>query len=92
MRIDGTYIAPNGLPEAVPPAGKGVKGGPASASTSKPGQDFQAPPNPYIQKAAACEDVSTQAVAEARELLAQGKLDSVEFLQRAAQSILDLGI
>jgi hypothetical protein len=38
------------------------------------------------------QDVNKQAVADARELLKSGKLDTPDAARRAAESMLDLGI
>ncbi|KPK86769.1 MAG: hypothetical protein AMJ81_00465 [Phycisphaerae bacterium SM23_33] len=46
---------------------------------------------PYVGMAMAGQEVEHAAVAEARKLLLEGKLDTPEAARRAAQAILDLG-
>ncbi len=91
MRIDGTYnVEPRRL-------------GDAQASARRDGQVVQpaakvpigaATPAraPLIAQAAAVEEVNSQAVVEARRLLASGELDTLEAAARAAKAIVDLGL
>lgn len=60
-------------------------GEPAGASA---GAGFE----PYILRAADAPAVRSEAVQEARRLLASGELDTPEAVQRAAEAILRLGI
>jgi len=46
----------------------------------------------YISKASACEDVNSQAVAEAKKLLESGQLETSEAIRRVAERILSEGI
>ena len=47
---------------------------------------------PFIRKAAQLEDTDSQAVAEAKEALESGQLDTSEAAQSAAENILESGI
>ena len=47
---------------------------------------------PYIGKAAACDEVDLQAIAEAQKLLASRQLDSTEAIRRAAEAMLKFGL
>lgn len=47
---------------------------------------------PYIDSAGKVEEVNAQAVAEAKEMLASGQLQSAEAIQRAAEAILSRGL
>ena len=47
---------------------------------------------PYLRKVRACQEVNLQAVAEAKELLDTGQLDSPEAAARAAEQIISTGI
>ncbi len=46
----------------------------------------------YVRQAAGAEDIDKAAVAEAKQLLDSGQLDSPDAARRAAESILTLGI
>ena len=46
----------------------------------------------YTPKAAACEDVNLQAVAEALRLLEAGQLDTPQAARQAAENILSMGL
>ncbi len=61
----------------------------ASAANARIGE---AACKPYIQKAAACDEVNRQAVAEAKKLLESGQLDTPEAVKRAAERIVSMGI
>ena len=47
---------------------------------------------PYIQKAQATEDVNVQAIAEAKQLIADGQLDTTEAIEKLAENLLSKGI
>jgi len=70
--------------EPVPPAGQG---NPAESPSHG-----QAVPASYVEQAAEAAAVRTEAVAEARRLLASGQLDTPEAAEAAAETILTLGI
>lgn len=59
--------------------------------TGRP-QTTEAACKSYIRKAADCQDVDLQAVAEARKLLDAGQLDTSEAIARAAENIVIRGI
>lgn len=94
MRIDGTYgLGPGGLATGRAQEGK-------SKRASQPAiNDGTIPDDPeirhrhqkYLNQARTCDQVDTQAIAEARELLKSGELASPEAISRAAQAIIDLG-
>jgi len=71
-------------PEPVPPAGRGK---PNETSPEERGI-----PASYIDQAAAAPEIRSEAVAEARRLLASGELDTPEAAEAAAETILTLGI
>ena len=93
MRIDGTNW--------IPPDAPG--NGPQSVhKPSSPGDSFDARIGaddaeirsllaPYVQAAMGAEEVDEQAVAEARNLLRSGQLDTPEAARRAAEALLRLG-
>jgi hypothetical protein len=92
MRIDGTYgPGITGLPPEKTPAPQGGKAGQAAIATGAPA-DLYVAQKELIAAATAAPGINRQAVAEARELLKSGKLDTPEAAQRAAESILDQGI
>ena len=94
MRIDPTYgLGPSGTAPGGAQTGK-------PKPAAQPATDEAAiPDNPeirhryekYLKQAAAGGQVDQRAIAEARELLASGKLLSDEAVRRAAQAIIDLG-
>ena len=93
MRIDGAQgIGGQGLPEPGKPAG-GVAPAANALNSDAAAVDSQvlAGVAPYIRQANESEPVNAQAVAEARELLRNGQLDTPDAVRRAAQAILDLG-
>jgi hypothetical protein len=47
---------------------------------------------PYVKQALATEDINDQAVAEARQLLQSGQLDTPQTAARAAQAMVDFGL
>jgi hypothetical protein len=47
---------------------------------------------PFIQRAVQLDDIDTLAVAEAKEALETGRLDTTEAIQSAAENILNNGI
>jgi hypothetical protein len=94
VRIDGTYgVGIGPLPEdkgnGSPPKTDRPQGqpGPEAAQT-----DLYAPQQQYIRSASASDEINRQAVADAKELLRSGKLDTPEAAARTAEAILNLGI
>ena len=94
MRIDGPEnIGAHGLPDENLP-----KPSPAKSSDSGAVQpDSEVPTGDaayrqYILKATATEEIDLQAVAQAKELLESGQLDTPEAADRAADTILSIGI
>jgi len=92
VRIDPTNRpdAQNRLsgPNAKPPRSDGAQ--PAAQSSRL--QTAEAVHESYIRKAAACDDVDTNAVAEARRLIESGQLDTPEAIAEAAANIVARGI
>lgn len=92
MRVEGTNGAqqeglPAGKPAgAVPPRPRPTDVRPAADST----QVNPAEPS-HTQKALAAQEVDLAAVAEARRLLQEGKLDTPEAARRAAEILIDRG-
>ena len=92
MRIDGVYGPGIGgvrddngtAPKSERPEAQGGAGGEPT--------ELYAAAKQYVLSAAGAEEVNRQSVAEARELLRSGKLDSPEAARRAAEAILSLGI
>ena len=74
------------------PTPKGRPAGAPAADVSASQADGYVPQTQYVQAAKDVPDVNKQAVAEARELLKSGKLDTPEAAQRAAENMLNLGI
>jgi hypothetical protein len=92
VRIDGPYgPGIGGLPPEQAPAPKGGRPG-APADLSGAQAELYGPQKEYIRSATAAQDVNKQAVAEARELLKSGKLDTADAARRAAEAMLGLGI
>ena len=93
MRIDGPNRAempsPSEGSEVRRQAANPTDGAEASVANPRIGE---AASKPYIQKAAVCDEVNTQAVAEAKELLESGQLDTPEAAKRAAERIISMGI
>lgn len=91
MRIDGTFGPEfTNLP-------KGKAGGEKSkASTDRTapaeGLEVISEHKALVQQALATDEVNTQAVEDARQMLESGALDTPEAARRAAQNILDLGL
>ena len=90
MRVDGT----SGLD---PPASQGQPAAPARRPSAKGGAgetgegwavERPAADKALVQKAKASPEVDLKAVAEAKRLLASGRLDTPEAIRRAAEAIL----
>ena len=93
MRIDGTHgLEPQGLPDSKPPLPKTSLPGDASEAETSAESVVSRSHEPYVRQAMAADEINTQAVAEARELLQSGQLDTPEAARRAAQTIMRLGI
>ena len=93
MRIDGTSgTQPGTLPES-PAFSKQAKPSvaPQTALNSE-SQAYVSSIAPYVAAAGATDEVDSQAVLQARQLLKSGQLDTPQAATRAAQAILDLGV
>ena len=87
MRIDGTNrLAPRDLTDSAS-AAKAPKTGLADATAAGP--ELCRSAESFAKQALAVDDVNKQAVAEAKELIRSGKLDTPEAIRRTAQAILD---
>ncbi|HUT61458.1 MAG TPA: hypothetical protein VNA25_26725 [Phycisphaerae bacterium] len=93
MRVDGTHgLGPHGLPEPTGPLPKGARGGGQAGSGDAPDTvEVRSSQNRYVRLAAEAEEVNLRTVAEARELIRAGKLDTPEAIRRAAEAILRFG-
>ena len=93
MRIDGTFgIEPQGRAQReTTPAGTHRKTEPDPNRPTPDDPQIRYLQEAYLEKAATVEDINPQAVAEARELLDSGQLDTPEAVQRAVQAIFRLG-
>lgn len=93
MRINGPYgFEPPGLTNRSDKPGKSGKtddGGKTGRASG--GSLVQAAHNSFVSLALQTEEVNTQAVNEARNLLENGQLDTPEAARRTAEAILDLG-
>lgn len=96
MRIDGT-MGPEylNLPSGEGKSSKSkIFGNPDSSSKGAKidsGHEHVSAHKSLIQAALAAEEVNSKAVAEARQLLESGQLDTPEAAERAARNMLDLG-
>ena len=92
MRIDGVYgPGIGGVRDdkgTAPKAGRPEEGPGAGGEPT----ELYAAAKQYVASASGAEEVNRQSVAEARELLRSGKLDSPEAVRRAAEAIVNLGI
>jgi len=90
VRIDGTQGA--GLNDPTGGMGKYVKAPPAGDARGGEAIEFDSVQRAYAEKAAARAAVDAAAVAEARQLLESGELDTPEAAQRAADAMLSRGL
>ena len=92
MRIDGTYQpARPDLPEGKLQLQGKQAGLPPDISEAE-GPKTPVAPEELLNQARSAPEVNDQAVAEARQLLASGQLDTPEAALRAARAIMGLGI
>lgn len=92
VRIEGSNGAqPQGLPGGEPALPKASRPGPGGAEPLAGDARIGLVESVYVQEAAAAEPVNRTAVAEARKLLQEGKLDTPEAARRAAEALVDLG-
>lgn len=90
MKINGPYgFEPPGLNNRSDKPGKSEQGGKAGRASG--GSLVQAAHNSFVSLALQAEEVNTQAVNEARNLLENGQLDTPAAARRTAEAILDLG-
>ena len=91
MRIDGTHgMDPRAVPESAAAAGKPVRPAPREGKDPQ-GVELLSSQQAYVDQAAAAEEIDQKAVAEARELIRTGQLDTPEALRRAAEALLKFG-
>jgi hypothetical protein len=94
MRIDPTQ----GLTPQAPPGGKpnpqkpAEPQGGANAEPAVDGVEIRSKHVGLLRQAAAVDQIDQAAVAEARRLLAEAKLDTPDAARRAAEAILRLGL
>ena len=79
------------------PAGQGKAQAEAGAKATvapRPGDkaSISLPDNKYVGQAMVAPEINTAAVAEARALLAGGRLDTPEAAQRVAGTLLEMGV
>ena len=93
MRIDGTSgPEPHGLPEGTSaPRGPKPRTGPKTHGPAPDDPQIRYLQEVYLEKVAAVEEVNHQSVAEARELLESGQLDTTQAIRRAAEAIARVG-
>ena len=94
MKIDGTDgLGIHSSAEAAPPAAKPQsKANPSAADSVSSELQLKGQDAAYIKAALACDEVNSQAVKEARQLLQSGQLDTPEAIRNAAATILSTGI
>ncbi len=93
MRIEGNSGAQKqDLPGITPPAAGSSKPRPAEGGAASSHVDLSPAGTSLVESAAAQEEVNSAAVAEARELLQAGELDTPEAARRAAENLIDRGI
>ncbi len=93
MRLDGPQpVPPNPLPEKVPPANIPQTSTSSSGATNEADSEVLSANIDYIRQAIETEDIDAAAVAEARQLLESGDLDTPEVATRAAELIIKLGL
>lgn len=87
MRVDNTKINPQALPDttAAKPKARGASG------AASPSADLEVTSTvaPYVQAALSASDVNETAVAQARQALQAGLLDTPEAAANAAAKMLD---
>ena len=90
MRIDGTNKIGQGSPDPLDnqPRSSGLPRNTPTEQSPAVEQHLK----PLIEKVKRAENVDFQAVAEAKQLLDSGKLDSPEAILRAAEALLRFGI
>jgi hypothetical protein len=93
MKINGPYgFEPPGLTNRSDKSGKSGKSDQGSKTGKASGGSLvHAAHNSFVSLALQTEEVNTQAVNEARNLLENGQLDTPEAARRTAEAILDLG-
>jgi len=94
MQIERTEgLDPLGLPDN---AGHLAKNSRTGSATDQPegssGFISEAALQPYVERAAEADAIRSEAVQQAKRLLASGELDTPETARRAAENILRLGI
>ncbi len=94
MQIDRTEgLEGLGLLDTAGSLSKSGKTAPAADKTDgSPGSAGEASFQPYIDRAGEADDIRSEAVEEAKRLLAAGQLDTPENARKAAQNILTFGI
>jgi len=94
MRIDPAQpLNPQALPGGKPAAQKPAE--PNAGADAKPvvdGVEIRSRHAALLRQAAVADEIDQAAIAEARRLLAEGKLDTPDAARRAAEAILRLGL
>jgi anti-sigma28 factor (negative regulator of flagellin synthesis) len=93
VRIDGTNGLDNrGLPPSAGPVPQPVRtSGQQKAETSSDGVELTLSGEAFVRQASDAPQVDSQAVAQAKQLIQSGQLDTPESRLRAAKAILDFG-
>ena len=93
MKINGPEnLNINSVPGENAPRPRAAKSSDTGASTPKVElSPKNAGYREYIQKVPTADEIDLQAVAQAKELLQSGQLDTPEAADRAAEKILDIG-
>jgi hypothetical protein len=91
VRIDGNpSISRQVVPEA---SGAARQASPAPRAQGQPeGVELLSSQQARVDRAAAVPEIDEKAVAEARELIRTGRLDTPEAIRGAAEAILDRGV
>ncbi len=80
------------MPQENRPVGKAETAGKSAVPPGAPDVEPPGKTKPYIRAAMAADEINLQAVAEAKELLESGRLDSPQAARRAAEAIIRQGI
>ncbi len=92
MRVEGTNGAQQqDLPAGKPPVSGASRPRPADVGAAADSGQAGATKKSHVQSALAADEMNLAAIAEARQLLQDGKLDTPEAARRAAEILLDRG-
>jgi hypothetical protein len=95
MRIDGTHgVDPSGLPASSRASARpsGTAGQAQAAQNAAAGCDAKSLSLDQVRQVLEAADQSVERIAQAKELLASGQLDTPEAVRRAAQALAKFGI